>query len=89
MSKKICGRCGDSLSYVGAPFNRWIHLRLPIAKAWTHEALPVEPGSGDSSGAAGAPVPARPFPPTLSGAATADPPLREAEPPIDAIGRTA
>jgi hypothetical protein len=64
MSEKICGHCGDSLSYIGAPFNRWIHLRLPIARAWTHEALPVEPGSADSSGAAAAdPTPREDEPP--------------------------
>ena len=72
VSKTVCAGCGDALSYVGAPFNRWIHLRLPIAQAWTHEARPVEAGSGDSSASAGAPVPARPRPPTLSGGASAD-----------------
>ncbi len=89
MAEMICGQCGDSLRYVGSPFNRWIHLRLPIAKAWTHEARPVEPGSADSPGASGARVPSRPFPPTLSGAAAADLTFREEEPPPDAIGRTA
>jgi hypothetical protein len=49
----------------------------------------VEVGSADSPGAAGAPVPARPYPPTLSGAAAADVPFREDEPPTNAIGRTA
>jgi hypothetical protein len=80
MTDVICERCGDALSYVGGPFNRWIHLRLPIAQAWTHEARPVEAGSGGTTGAAGAPVPARPRPPTLSGGAVADLTFNEDEP---------
>ena len=84
----ICARCGDELNYVGGPFNRWIHLRLPIAKAWTHQPEPIEAGPSDSPGAAGAPVPSRPYPPTLSGAAAADLSFREDEPPANAIGRT-
>lgn len=49
----------------------------------------VEAGPADSPGTAGAPVPARPYPPTLSGAAAADLSFREDEPPTNAIGRTA
>jgi len=85
----VCARCGDELSYVGVPFNRWIHLRLPIAKAWTHQPQPIEPGSAGDPGTAGAPVPAHPFPPTLSSAAAAELVFDEDEPPANAFGRTA
>ena len=49
----------------------------------------VEVGSADNPGTAGAPVPARPYPPTLPGAAAAELTYREDEPPTNAIGRTA
>lgn len=49
----------------------------------------VEVSSSDAPGAAGAPIPARPYPPTLSGAAAAELIFREDEPPTNAIGRTA
>lgn len=49
----------------------------------------VEVGPVDNPGAAGAPVPARPYPPTLSGAAAAELSFEEDEPPTSAIGRTA
>lgn len=49
----------------------------------------VEVGPADNPGPAGAPVPARPHPPTLSGAAAADLAFREDEPPTNAIGRIA
>src|SRR5438105_11419681 len=49
MGRIICRKCGDDLSYVS---NHWIHLRLPIAKAWTHPVEPVEAGSGGDAGAA-------------------------------------
>jgi len=49
----------------------------------------VEVGSSDNPGTAGAPVPARPYPPTLSGAAAADLSFREDDPPTNAIGRIA
>jgi hypothetical protein len=49
----------------------------------------VEVGPADNRGMAGAPVPARPYPPTLSGAAAADLSFRGDEPPTNAIGRTA
>jgi hypothetical protein len=49
----------------------------------------VEVGPADNSGTAGAPVPARPYPPTLSGAAAADLSFRGDGPPSNAIGRTA
>ncbi len=49
----------------------------------------VEVGSADTPGTAGATVPARPYPPTLSGAAAAELTFREDEPPTKAIGRTA
>ncbi|HXL79098.1 MAG TPA: hypothetical protein VN985_10705 [Candidatus Eisenbacteria bacterium] len=47
----------------------------------------VEVGPVDSPGAAEARVPARPYPPTLSGAAAADLLFGEDEPPANAIGR--
>ncbi|OLC23806.1 MAG: hypothetical protein AUG06_11280 [Actinobacteria bacterium 13_1_20CM_2_65_11] len=46
-------------------------------------------GPADNPGPQGAPVPARPYPPTRSGAAAADLTFREDEPPTNAIGRTA
>lgn len=49
----------------------------------------VEVGSSDHPGTAGAPLPARPYPPTLSGAAAVELIFREDEPPTNAIGRTA
>ena len=49
----------------------------------------VEVGPADNPGTANARVPARPYPPTLSGAAAADLSFREDEPPTNAIGRTA
>jgi len=49
----------------------------------------VEVGPADNPGTAGASVPARPYPPTLSGAAAVDLSFREDEPPTNAIGRTA
>jgi len=49
----------------------------------------IEVGPADNPGTAGAAVPARPYPPTLSGAAAADLSFREDEPPASAIGRTA
>lgn len=60
MTVTTCRRCGDELAFVA---NGWIHLRLPIAEAWTH---PVEPSDGSDTGLAGAPVPSRPYPPTMS-----------------------
>ena len=85
MARIICRRCGDDLSYLG---NGWIHLRLPIAKAWTHPVDPVEAGSGGDAGAggtAGALVPARPYPPTLSSAAAMPLSFDDEEPPTDAV----
>jgi hypothetical protein len=49
----------------------------------------VEAGPADDPGAAGAPVPARPYRPTLSGAAAAELTFRDDNPPTNAIGRTA
>jgi len=89
MGRIICRKCGDDLSYVS---NHWIHLRLPIAKAWTHPVEPVEAGSGGdagTAGTAGAPVPARPNPPTLSGAAAMPLTFDEEEPPTDVVARRA
>ena len=83
MSRIICRNCGDDLSYVG---NGWIHLRLPIARAWTHPVEPVEAGSGDDPGASGAPVPARPYSPTLSDAAAIPLTFDDDEPPTDVHG---
>ena len=80
----VCASCGDALRYVGGPFDRWIHLGLPIAEAWTHEARPVESGSAGDPGTSGAPVPARPHPPTLSGGATAPLTFEQDEPGPDA-----
>jgi hypothetical protein len=86
MGRIICRKCGDDLSYIS---NGWIHLRLPIAKAWTHPVDPVEAGSGGGTGAAGAPVPARPSPPTLSGAAAMALTFDEEEPPTNVVARRA
>jgi len=79
----ICRHCGDRLSLVD---DRWIHIGLPIAKAWTHRVQPVEAGSAEDSGGAGAIVPARPYLPTLSGGAAAALTFDEDEPPMDAVG---
>jgi hypothetical protein len=49
----------------------------------------VEVGPADNPGTTEARVPARPYPPTLSGTAAADLSFREDEPPTNAIGRTA
>jgi hypothetical protein len=49
----------------------------------------VEVGPADSPGAAGAPVPAWPYPPTLSGAAAASLTFRDDEPPTKAVGELA
>lgn len=49
----------------------------------------VEVGPTDSPGTAGAPVPAWPYRPTLSGAAAASMTFREDEPPTNAIGKWA
>jgi len=68
MSPVICRNCGDRLRLAD---DVWIHLTLPIGKAWTHPAEPVEAGSGDGPGGAGAGVPARPYAPTSSGGAAA------------------
>jgi len=68
MSRVICRNCGDQLRQAD---DLWIHLTLPIGRAWTHPVEPVEAGSGDDAGGAGAGVPARPYPPTLSGGAAA------------------
>ncbi len=48
----------------------------------------VEAGSVDDPGNAGAPVPAWPYLPKLSGAAAVELTFREDEPPTNAIGRT-
>ncbi len=48
----------------------------------------VEVGPVDSPGSAEARVPARPYPPTLSGAAAADLLSGDDDPPANAIGRT-
>ena len=47
----------------------------------------VEAGPSADPGTSGAPVPARPHRPTLSGAAAAELTFREEEPPTDGIGR--
>ena len=47
----------------------------------------VEAGPADDPGHAGAPVPARPYRPMLSGAAAVPLAFREEEPPTGAIGR--
>ncbi len=83
MGHIICRHCGDRLSLVD---DRWIHIGLPIAKAWTHGVQPVEAGSAEDWGGAGAAVPARPYPPTLSGGAAAALTFDEDEPPMDAVG---
>lgn len=62
--------------------------RFPFFQRSTRWQL-VEVGSADNPGTAGAPVPARPHLPTLSGAAAAELIFREDEPPTGAIGRTA
>lgn len=49
--------------------------------------LLVEAGSADDPGHAGAPVPARPYRPLLSGAAAVPLAFREEDPPTGAIGR--
>ncbi|HEV2036651.1 MAG TPA: hypothetical protein VGU71_21070 [Candidatus Dormibacteraeota bacterium] len=49
----------------------------------------VEVGPADLPGPAGAPVPAWPYRPTLSGAAAANLTFREDEPPANAIGKFA
>jgi len=49
----------------------------------------VEAGPADSPGTAGAPVPAWPYRPTLSGAAAASLTFRDEEPPTNAIGKLA
>jgi hypothetical protein len=49
----------------------------------------VEVGPTDSPGTAGAPVPAWPYAPMLSGAAAASLTFREEEPPTNAIGKWA
>jgi len=46
----------------------------------------VEAGPSDDPGTSGAPVPAKPFLPRLSGAAAAELKFREDEPPTNAIG---
>jgi hypothetical protein len=84
MSRIICRRCGDRLSLVD---DRWIHIGLPIAEAWTHPVQPVEAGSADDPGGAGAAVPARPYPPTLSSGAAAALTFEQDEPPTDAVGQ--
>jgi hypothetical protein len=58
---------------------------FPRANKWRL----VEAGPADNPGTSGAPVPARPYPPTLSGSAAAELAFREDEPPANAIGRTA
>ncbi len=47
----------------------------------------VEAGPADDPGTSGAPVPAQPRPPLLSGAAAAELTFREEDPPPPAIGR--
>ena len=47
----------------------------------------VKAGPSDDPGTSGAPVPARPYLPRLSGAAAAELTFREEEPPTNAIGR--
>jgi hypothetical protein len=47
----------------------------------------VEAGPSEDPGTSGAPVPAKPYLPKLSGAAAAELTFREKEPPTDAIGR--
>jgi hypothetical protein len=47
----------------------------------------VEAGPADDPGNAGAPVPAWPYRPTLSGSAAAPLAFRQDDPPTDAIGR--
>jgi len=84
MGRYTCRHCGDRLSWFD---DRWIHLTVPIAKAWTHRAEPVEAGSGDDPGGAGAPVPARPYPPTLSSGARAPLSFEQDEPPTNAVGK--
>ena len=49
----------------------------------------VEVGPAESPGTSGAPVPAWPYPPTLSGAAAATLTFRDDEPPTSAIGKFA
>ena len=49
----------------------------------------VEAGPADAPGNAGAPVPAWPYRPLLSGAASARLTFREDEPPADAISKSA
>jgi hypothetical protein len=49
----------------------------------------VEVGPTDSSGTAGARVPAWPYPPTLSGAAAVSLMFREDEPPTNVVGKWA
>src|ERR1700716_101154 len=48
----------------------------------------VEAGPGNTSGSAGAPVPAWPYRPSLSGAAAAPLAFRDTEPPANAVGRS-
>src|SRR2546428_10627735 len=84
MSRIICRRCGDRLSLVD---DRWIHIGIPIAKAWTHPVQPVEAGSADDPGGAGAAVPARPYPPTLSSGAAAALTVEQDEPTTNAAGQ--
>ena len=82
VSHVICRHCRDRLSLVG---DRWIHLGLPIAEAWTHPVQPVEAGTADDPGGAGAAVPARPHPPTLSSGAAAALTFEEDDPPTNAV----
>jgi len=83
MGRIICRQCGDGLSLVS---EHWIHIGFPISKAWTHPVQPVEAGSADDPGGAGAAEPARPFPPTLSSGAAAALTFEEDKPPTNAVG---
>ena len=73
---------------LGGQPRRFRRLRRKFLQRSTRWQL-VEVSSSDNPGTAGAPVPARPYPPTLSGAAAAELTFRRDEPPTNAIGRTA
>ena len=80
---------GGFVSVAGMPRCQVIHRRRGLLRRAVRWSLVEAPASGSPPDASGAPVPARPYPSTSSGAAAATLAFRPDEPPTNAAGKPA
>jgi hypothetical protein len=80
---------GGFVAVAGVPRCRVIRQRRGLLQRAVRWRLVAAEAPASPPDASGAPVPARPYPPHLSGAAAANLTFRDDEPPTNAIGKPA